>query len=150
MTRTKDGLAEYLNCEFEVTEGPYTNQKFQGRFVLQGTDRHTKTIERSIITLKSVLDAVFDLDPSDKSPEARRKRTVPLEKFSGLCFVAKIGVEKGKPRDNGSGDCWPDKNFLITAITRDSKDWKAPPPQQLEGPVTKPRWASDPDDDVPF
>jgi hypothetical protein len=48
--------------------------------------------------------------------------------FDGLNFPAKIGIEKGKAKPDGSGN-WPDRNVLVAAITRGDKDWKGPTPQ---------------------
>jgi hypothetical protein len=130
LTRTKDGGAEFLDCEFVVIEGACAKRKFWDRLILAGTtDGHAKAAEISRSTLKAILDSAFDLDPDDKSPEARVRRTVGLKVFDGLNFLAKIGIEKGKPKNDGSGESWPDKNTLAAAITRGGKDWKGPIPQ---------------------
>ena len=45
------------------------------------------------------------------------------------CMV-KIGIEKGGPKKDGSGD-WPDKNTIAAIITPDKREWHAvnqPPP----------------------
>jgi hypothetical protein len=162
LTRTKDGGAEFLDCEFVIIEGPCAKRKFWDRFILAGTtDGHAKAADISRSTLKAILDSAFDLDPGDKSPEARARRTVDLKVFDGLNFLAKIGIEKGKAKNDGSGDKWEDKNILAAAITRGGKDWKGPIPQPppfnggnatlpLETPpasgpasgITKPGWAT--------
>jgi hypothetical protein len=162
LTRTKDGGAEFLDCEFVVIEGTCAKRKFWDRFILAGTtDGHAKAIDISRGTLKAILDSAFDLDPDDKSPEARAQRTVGLKVFDGLNFLAKIGIEKGKAKNDGSGESWPDKNILAAAITRGGKDWKGPIPQSppfnggnatlpFETPpasppasgITKPSWAT--------
>jgi hypothetical protein len=164
LTRTKDGCAELLDCEFVVIEGPHAKRKFWDRFILAGTtDGHAKAADISRSTLKAILDSAFDLEPDDRSPEARARRTVGLKVFNGLNFLAKIGIEKGKPKNDGSGESWPDKNILAAAITRGGKDWKGPIPQpppfnggdgsaalpletspasRLASGVTKPDWAT--------
>jgi hypothetical protein len=130
LTRSKDGGSEYLDCEFVIIEGPYAKRKFWDRLILAGTtDGHAKAININRGTLKGILDSAFDLDPDDKSPEARARRTVRHKDFDGLNFLARIGIEKGKPKNDGSGELWPDKNILAKAITRGDTDWKGPIPQ---------------------
>ena len=45
--------------------------------------------------------------------------------------MAKIGVEKGKPKNDGSGENYADKNVLAAVITPDKAGWhpvtQAPP-----------------------
>jgi hypothetical protein len=95
------------------------------------------------------------------SPQARTARTAELKDFDDVIFIAKIGVEKGKPRNDGSGDNYPDKNILAAIITPDKRDWhpiEQPPPWNGGGggsepssaapaannarPVAKPAWAT--------
>ena len=64
-----------------------------------------------------------------------------------MCFIAKIGIEKGASKANG--EFWPDKNCLAEAVTPERKGWYAPPPREedqffraSEQPITKPEWAS--------
>jgi hypothetical protein len=89
-----------------------------------------------------------------------------LKDFDGLMFIAKIGVEKGKPKNDGSGENYADKNILAAVITPDKADWhpvtQAPPfngggsngsaaapaspsspgaPPSSNPPITPPGWA---------
>ena len=69
-------------------------------------------------------------------------------------FIAKIGVEKGRPKNDGSGENYPDRNTIAAVITPDRKDWhtveQVPRPDRAESPailplvvpITKPAWAS--------
>jgi hypothetical protein len=50
-------------------------------------------------------------------------------------FIAKIGIEKGKPRPNGDG-AFPDKNRVLEVITPDRKDW-----HQVDQPTPQPAFA---------
>jgi hypothetical protein len=52
-----------------------------------------------------------------------------LKDFDNLNFIAKVGVEKGRPKNDGSGENYPDKNTLLAAIGPDKKDWH--PVEQL-------------------
>ena len=54
--------------------------------------------------LKAILDSALGLKPNDVSAEARAARTVGVKKFEGMNFIAKIGVEKGRPKNDGSGE----------------------------------------------
>jgi hypothetical protein len=38
-------------------------------------------------------------------------------------FIAKIGIEKGRPKNDGSGENYPDKNHLAAVVTPDKKEW---------------------------
>src|SRR5262249_26999387 len=65
---------------------------------------------------KAIIDSAFGLDPNDKSPEARARRTISLGQLEGMAFITEIGIEKG------SGD-YSDKNVVTMVITKDKKDW---------------------------
>jgi len=105
--------------------------------------------------LKAILDATRGLKPDDMSDAARAARTVELKDFENATFLAKIGVEKGGPKNDGSGENWPDKNTLAMVITNDKKEWRPidqPPPFEVSTsssnsdgasslPVERPSWA---------
>ena len=81
--------------------------------------------------LKAILDSALGLKPDDVSPQARAARTVSLKQFEGMNFIAKIGIEKGRPKNDGTGENWPDKNIIAAVITPDKKEWhpvEQPPP----------------------
>jgi hypothetical protein len=114
-----------FELEFVVVDGPHAKRKFWERMVLAGTsDGHAKAVEISRGKLRAILESARGIKPSDTSAEARKARTAELGDFDGLRFIAKIGVEKGGPKKDGSGD-YPDKNCLATVITPDRKDWHA-------------------------
>src|SRR5215468_8589530 len=48
---------------------------------------------------------------------------VSLKDFDNLIFIAKIGVRKGGPKNDGSGESWSDKNVLLGAIGPEHKEW---------------------------
>src|SRR5262249_15743122 len=94
------------------------------RWILEGTtDGHAKSADINRATLKAILDSALGLQPDDLSPQARAARTVNLKDFEGKTFIGKIGIEKGRPKNDGSGENWPDKNILAAVITKDKKDW---------------------------
>src|SRR5262249_41299241 len=77
LTRSKDGGCEMLAVMLTVADGPYKGEKFFENWVLEGTtDGHAKAREVTLRKLKAVLDSALGLDPDDKSPEARARRTI--------------------------------------------------------------------------
>src|SRR5262249_44618990 len=95
------------------------------RMILVGTiDGHGKAAEMSRGRLRAILESARGIKPDDMSPAARSARTVELKEFDGVRFVARIGIEKGAPKNDGSGDNYPDKNVLAAVITPDRKEWQ--------------------------
>ena len=152
LTRSTKGDCEMLALMFTVTDGKYKGEKFFENWILEGTtDGHAKASEFTRRKLKAILDSAFGLDPDDKSPEARTRRTISLGQLENMTFMAEIGIEKG------SGD-YGDKNIVAAVITKDKKGWQAveqPPPFNGGGraatsfappesapPVQRPGWAS--------
>lgn len=156
LKRSKDGGCEMLDCEFVLADGSCKGRKFWEYWILAGTtDGHAKSAEINRGTLKAILNSALGLKPDDVSPQARAARTVSLKQFEGMTFIAKIGVEKGKAKNDGSGENWPDKNILAGVITPDRKEWhpvEQPPPFNGGGepaastspvtPIQRPGWAS--------
>jgi hypothetical protein len=101
LTRSKDGGCEMLVCECTVVDGPHAKRKFWPNLILEGTtDGHAGIAATNRLTLKAILDSAYGLKPKDESAEARAVRTVSLKQFNGVTFMAKIGIEKGKSREN--------------------------------------------------
>jgi hypothetical protein len=156
LKRSAKGDCEMLDAEFTVVDGSYSKRKFWGYFVLHGeTAGHEKAAEISRGTLRAILDSALGLKPDDTSPKARAARTVNLAAFEGKTFIARIGVEGGREKNDGSGEYWPDKNILAGVITPDKKEWRSveqPPPFNSGNsgsasapstpPITRPEWAS--------
>jgi hypothetical protein len=152
LTRSREGDCEMLAVVLTVADGTYKGEKFPEWWVLNGTtDGHAKAGEITLRKLKAIIDSAFGLDPNDKSPEARARRTISLGQLEGMAFMAEIGIEKG------SGD-YGDKNVVAMVITKDKKDWRPveqPPPfnggggaaspstpPQSAPPIQRPGWAS--------
>jgi hypothetical protein len=154
--RTKVGDAEMLDFEFTVLDGPYKDRRFWHNLLIAGTtDGQKKMAASNLGVLKAILDSALALMPNDVSAEARAARTVSDKWFDGKSFIAKIGVEKGGPKNDGSGN-YPDKNVLAGVITKDKKEWHpveqppafnggggAPPstPSTPAAPIERPSWA---------
>ena len=158
LTRSKDGGCEMLVSELTIVDGPYKGRKLFERWILAGTtDGHAKSADINRSTLKAILDSALGLKPDDLSPQARAARTVSLKQFEGMSFIGRIGIEKGRPWNDGSGENWTDKNVLAAVITPDKRDWhpvEQPPPfngggggaqaapAETAAPIARPGWAS--------
>lgn len=154
LTRSKDNACEMLDLEFVVVNGPQVKRKLWERMVINGvTDGHAKAAEISRGRLRAIIESARGIKPSDMGAEARKARTVELGDLDGLRFRAKIGVEKGRPKNDGSGENYPDRNTIAMVITPDRKDWHAVeqtprPTGPIAGdtgavvPIIKPAWAS--------
>jgi hypothetical protein len=131
LTRSSTG-GEMLNCEFVVVDGPYAKRKFWTYLVVEGTSAgHAEAAEISRRTLRQILESARNIRPSDMSDEARKRRTADLKDFDGIVCIVRIGIEKGKPRNDGSGENYADKNVIAAVITPDRKEWhpiEQPPP----------------------
>jgi hypothetical protein len=158
LKRSRDGTCEMLDIEFVVIDGPYAKRKFWEYMILSGTtDGHAKAAEFSRGTLRTIIESARGIKPDDVTPQARTARTVSLKDFDNLTFIARIGIEKGKAKNDGSGENWPDKNILAGVVTPDKKEWhpiEQPPPFNGGGspaagaapanapPIARPGWAS--------
>jgi hypothetical protein len=132
LKRSKDGACEMLDLECVLVDGSYARRKFWINLVLEGTTPgHAQAAEISRGVLRAILESARGIKPDDLSDQARARRTADLKDFDNIIFVARIGVEKGKPRNDGSGESYPDKNIIAVIITPDKKDWHPvdqPPP----------------------
>jgi hypothetical protein len=156
LTRSKDGGCEMLDCELVVVDGPHIKRKLWERMVLCGTTRgHEEAADISRGKLRAILESARGVKPDDKSEEARKARTAELSDFDGLRFIARIGVEKGKPRNDGTGESYSDRNVIAAIITPDKKGWHTVEQTSLfskdaDGggttttpvPIAKPTWAT--------
>jgi hypothetical protein len=140
LTRSQDGGCEMLVAELTIIDGNYKGRKVWERYILAGTrPGHAQATDISRGVLKAILDATRGLKPDDMSDAARAARTVELGAFEGATFLAKLGIEKGKAKNDGSGENWPDKNTLAAVITPGMKEWRPieqPPPFEGGAPVS--------------
>jgi hypothetical protein len=158
LKRSKNGDCEMLDLEFIVVDGPHVKRKFWENLVLAGsTDGHARACEVSRGKIRAIIESAKGIKPLDVSPQARQARTVELKDIDGMIFVAKIGVEKGRPRNDGSGENYADRNILAAVVTPDNKDWhpveqrrtfdsgsggSGGPTPPASTPIAKPTWAS--------
>jgi hypothetical protein len=155
LTRSKDGGCEMLDLELTVVDGPHIKRKLWERMVLNGTTKgHEEAADISRGKLRAILEGARGIKPDDMSEEARKARTAELSDFDGLRFIARIGVEKGKPRNDGTGESYSDRNVIATIITPDKKSWHVVEQTSLFSkganggavtapvPIAKPTWAA--------
>ena len=135
--------AMMLECEFVVLEGPFARRKIFQFMVVSGGKQNEKGesiaggITRS--NIRAMLESARNVRPEDMSPEATQKRCCPggWADLEGLCFVAKIGIEKGQ---NG----YNDKNKIKAVITPDMKEYMpiqqrpTAPQAQMQGQAQMP------------
>ena len=102
-----------LDCEFVARRRTLRAAQILGRISSSKgtTDGHAKAAEISRGILRSILDSALGLKPDDMSPQARAGRTVSLKHFDNMTFIAKIGIEKGKPKNDGTGENWPTRTL---------------------------------------
>jgi hypothetical protein len=132
LKRTSKGDAEMLDCEFVVVDGTYVKRKFWDNFMLAGTTAgQQEMVQTNRGRLKQILESAHGIRPGDASERARKAYSASLKDFDNLIFIAKIGVRKGGPKNDGSGESWSDKNVLAAAIGPEHKEWhpvEQPPP----------------------
>ena len=130
--RTAKGDAEGLDSEFVVLDGPYAKRKFWDFFLLAGTtDGQKEMVVTNRGRLKKILESARGIKKGDTSAENLAKYQAEDKDFDNIVFIAKIGLKKGEPKNDGSGGSWPDKNYLAAAIGPDHKEWhpvEQPPP----------------------
>lgn len=120
--RSKSSDNLMLDVEFTLYGDKYATRKV---WKYMSFSENAEPITRS--QLRAALESAFKVDPSDDSPDAMAKRSVPsYGAFNGLNVCIKIGIEKGK-------DGYPDKNILRGFVTPDRKDYIYPGPQQISG-----------------
>lgn len=156
LTRSRKGQSELLKVEYVVVDGPQAKRKFiQDHIVIGTTDGQKQMGEKNKALFKAMIDSAKGLDPADKSPEARKARTMQFRDFDGLRFLAKIAVQPASTNKE-TGQTYSARNVVDKAIGRGDPDWREPieqvpldggaPPSPSGatapvGPITKPAWA---------
>jgi hypothetical protein len=139
---SKNSDSEALDCEFKAVGGEYNGRKFWGLFTVGGvTDGQAQAGEISRTKLCAILESARGIRPNDTSEAAKLARqTNGYADFNGLTFIAKIGIERGQQKPDSTGN-FPDKNFLLEAITPDRREWR-PVDQAAKQSATAPAPAS--------
>jgi hypothetical protein len=109
----------YLDCEFTVISGPHGGRKFRQIFTVYGgkigEDGVSKAWLISKDLIRAMIDSAFNLDPADKSDATKAKRRVDgFRDLDGLEFFARLGIERGAQRDDGSQ--YADRNRIAHVV----------------------------------
>jgi len=140
LTQSKSSDAQYLNCEFTITDGEYAKRKFWGNLTVSGgkVNEEGQSIAGKIAreTLRAILESSLGVRPDDESDEAKRKRLVSgYGDFNSLEFIAKIGIEPAR-------DQYQAKNKLLSVVTPDKPEYSGAPIQPAGNSAPKPAWDS--------
>lgn len=128
---SKDGSCLMLDAEFTIDGGEFNRRKFWEMFVVEGdTDGQKTAADISRGKLRGIIESARGIDPTDTSPDAVAGRQISgWGDLDGLRFPCYIAIEKGKPKNDGSGEKYDDKNTLNLAITPDDAEYVHPGPQ---------------------
>jgi hypothetical protein len=128
LRKTKDGSGEGLDVELTLLDTEHARRKFFAFMLVVGETEGQKSMAKSNRErLKQIIDSGLYLDPYDKSPETRARRSFAWRDFDGFRFLAEIGVEESK---NG----FPEKNVINKVITKDNPLWGGRPPINQAAP----------------
>jgi len=140
----KDGSCLMLDLEFTVDGGPYDRRKFWTYLVVEGeTDGQKEAANISRSKLRAILESARGVSPTDTSDAAiAARRASSYADFDVLRFPTKIDVEKGKAKNDGSGERYDDKNALGVVLTPGDEDYLSPGPQRAPQAAPKANPAS--------
>ena len=109
ITRSKNGDAAYLNCEFVILEGKYAKRKIFDKIGIEGNERW---LNMGKARIRAILESAKGINPKDTSETAVEARKInSFEELNYLDVVIKIGVE----HDNIGQ--YQDKNKILAIIT---------------------------------
>ena len=94
-----------------------------------GTHRRRRS---AAVSCAASSNSARGIRPDDLSDQARARRTADLKDFDNIIFIARIGIEKGKPKNDGyRRELCRTRTSSPAIITPDKKDWhpvEQPPP----------------------
>tara|TARA_R100001015_G_C4626028_1_gene184826 strand:+ start:1421 stop:2038 length:618 start_codon:yes stop_codon:yes gene_type:complete len=114
--------AKWVELEFTIIGGNFDKRKVWDRLFVDGDKMNPNTnkpvaYEIGMSTLRAIIDSINGLDPSDRSENAQRLRSLNgIEDINGREFCMKIGIKKGT---NG----YEDSNKLMAALTPKDADY---------------------------
>lgn len=139
---------QWLDCEFTITGGPFARRKFwtlmMAGHATPDEERVAKALGITRSKLRGILESARGINPNDMSEAAKAKRIVTgYGDFSGMEFVAKIGVQAG------TGD-YADKNTFENAVPVTSPEYAkaksgaaaAPAAPKAPAASNAPAWAA--------
>jgi len=108
--------AKWVELEFTIIGGEFDKRKVWDRLFVDGDKMNPNTnkpvaYEIGMSTLRSMIDSIHGLDPSDQTENAQRLRSLNgIEDINGKEFCMKIGIKKGTNN-------YKDSNKLMVALT---------------------------------
>ena len=114
--------AKWVELEFTIIGGEFDKRKVWDRLFVDGDKMNPNTnkpvaYEIGMSTLRSMIDSIHGLDPSDQTENAQGLRSLNgIEDINGKEFCMKIGIKKGT---NG----YEDSNKLMVALTTKDADY---------------------------
>jgi len=114
--------AKWVELEFTIVGGEFDKRKVWDRLFVDGDKMNPNTnkpvaYEIGMSTLRSMIDSIHGLDPSDQTENAQGLRSLNgIEDINGKEFCMKIGIKKGT---NG----YEDSNKLMVALTPKDADY---------------------------
>lgn len=114
--------AQYLDCEFTVTDGEYARRKFWGNLTLIGGSLNDQGLSKAGIisgrTIRAMLESCYNIQPKDMGEEAKAARTLnSYMDLNNLLIKVLVAVETYNEKDN---------NRLDKVITPGMPDYKQP------------------------
>lgn len=97
--------AQYLSCEFTVTNGEYTRRKFWGNLTVSGGSLdekgQSKAGQISARTIKAMLESCYNIQPTDMSDGAKSVRMLSsYMDLNNLLVKVTVGVETYNDKEN--------------------------------------------------
>jgi len=114
--------AKWVELEFTIVGGEFDKRKVWDRLFVDGDKMNPNTnkpvaYEIGMSTLRSMIDSIHGLDPSDQTENAQGLRSLNgIEDINGKEFCMKVGIKKGT---NG----YEDSNKLMVALTPKDADY---------------------------
>jgi hypothetical protein len=99
----------YLDCELTVDGGPYEGRKLWEMIGVEGSPKYT---EQGAAAIRHILETGKAASPTN--PQGYVIET--YGELDGLRVALEVSVEKGGPKQDGSGD-YPDKNRVARFLS---------------------------------
>ena len=114
--------AQYLDCEYTVTNGEYERRKFWGNLTVAGGSLDDKGNSKagniSKRTIRALLESCYSIEPKDMSEDAKAARTLSsYMDLNNLYAKVKVGIETYNDKEN---------NRLDMVITPSMPEYKQP------------------------
>lgn len=115
LKKSQTSDAVFLDCEFTVEDGEFSNRKLWQNITVQGgkKDKNGNSIawNMSKNLIRAMIDSAARLNPDDKSDQANSQRRIQaFRQLDGIIFLARVMV---RPSDNPE---YNDKNEIANCV----------------------------------